>query len=211
MKIKILACLYCTLAILAVLGFNPFAKDGITHTQLAQNPQKTSEKYKDIWADRTIEKKLKLACSYQSGDCVGTITIPKMDYYEMPIYYGADDVNNNWQITTLGHLGNWDMFGEDGRAAVGAHNYQLFANLEVLEPGDLFLIESNDEIFIYEVVGNHVYNHLVDDWYQVAYKDALPYSVSLMTCWPMTQGAESTGDTYIVYSRMVKGVQYKSE
>lgn len=197
------------MAVFAVLGFAPFAQGALTYTQLKQKPLITIEKYKNIWQDRVIKESPIMERTYQSGDKIGTITIPKMKYYEMPIYYGADRINNNWQITTLGHLGNWDMLGENGRAAVGAHNYQLFSNLPTLQPGDLFLIETDADIFVYEVIGNTIYNHSVDDWYQVAYRDALPYSVSLMTCYPIEQGAEATKDTYIVYSKMIRGTKYE--
>ena len=208
LKISFFIMIYLLLASFAVMGFKPFAKDALTYTELAQNPEKTIEKYANIWEDRTIIEKPYYEKNFESGDCVGTITIPRMNYYEMPIYYGADHINNNWQITTMGHLGNWDMFGENGRAAVGAHNYQLFSNLPDMQKGDLFLIETDEDIFIYEVIGSRVYDHLTDDWYQVAYLDALPYSVNLMTCWPIEQGMEATEDTYIVYSKMVHGIKY---
>lgn len=207
-KIKLLFFVYCLMALFAVFGFTTFAQGAMTYTQIRQNPEETTEKYKNIWSDRTITKVPYQHRNYESGEQVGTITIPKMGYYEMPIYYGSDRVNNNWQITTLGYLGNWDMFGENGRVAAGAHNYQLFSNLPLLESGDLFLVETEVDIFIYEVIGNAIYDHTKDDWYQVAYEDALPYSVSLMTCYPIEQGAEATKDTYIVYSKMVRGTKY---
>ena len=208
MKNRLLIMVYTLLLIFCLAGFKPFAKDALTYTAISQNPEKTMERYKDFWDSRTITEKPFHGRVYESGEIVGYITIPKMEYYEMPIYYGSDLINNNWQITTLGHLGNWDMFGENGRAAVGAHNYQLFSNLPVMEEGDLFLIETPDDIYIYEVTGSRVYDHTVDDWHQVAYEDALPYSVSLMTCWPIEQGAEATNDTYIVYSKMVRGTKF---
>lgn len=211
MKRKLLVIMYCALMVLAVIGFKPFALDAATYTQWIQDPDKTIAKYKDKWSDRTIVEKVQPEFSYQSGDEVGTITIPRMNYYEMPIYYGYDLVNNNWQITTMGNLGNWEFFGQNGRAAVGAHNYQLFSNLPDMEEGDLFIIETEYDTFIYEVTGHRVYDHLKDDWYQIAYQDALPYSISLMTCWPIEQGAEATEDTYIVYSKMVSGAKYTAD
>lgn len=208
LKYKLLIAVYILLIIFSVVGFKTFAQNALTYTQILQDPEKTKLKYQDIWSDLRINEAPNPHHEYQSGDYVGTITIPKMGYYEMPIYYGSNTVNNNWQITTLGHLGNWDMFGEDGCAAVGAHNYQLFSNLPQLQEGDLFLIETEDDIYIYEVIGYHIYDHTKDDWYQVAYKNALPYSVNLMTCWPIEQGAEATEDTYIVYSKMVRGTKF---
>lgn len=207
-KYRLLFLSYCLMALFAVLGFATFAQGALTYTQIRQNPEETMEKYKDIWSDLVITQKPFIPRDYEPSEQVGTITIPKMEYYEMPIYYGSNRINNNWQITTLGYLGNWDMFGESGSAAVGAHNYQLFANLPRLEPGDLFLIDTQEDIFVYEVTGSAVYDHTKDNWYRIAYKDAQPYSVSLMTCYPIEQGAEATEDTYIVYSKMVRGTQY---
>ena len=211
MKIKLFIALCITLSLMAVLGFDRFAIDAFTFTQSRQNAEATMEKYKDVWEDRTINEAPNPypSLNLESGKIVGTITIPKMDYYEMPIYYGSNKFNNNWQISTAGYLGNWNMFGEEGRAVVGAHNYQLFTRLPELQEGDLFLIETEQEIFIYEVLGNRIYDHLVDDWNEVAYQDSQPYSVTLMTCYPIIQGAEATQDMYMVYSKMVKGTVYK--
>lgn len=207
-KYRLLFLVYCLMALIAVLGFTTFAQGALTYTQMRQNPKETMEKYKDIWSERMITEAPYEHRNYEFGEQIGTITIPKMGSYEMPIYYGSNRINNNWQITTLGYLGNWDMFGENGRAAVGAHNYQLFSNLPLLEPGDLFLIETEADIFIYEVIGSMIYDGTKDNWYQVAYQEALPYSVNLMTCYPIEQGAEATEDTYIVYSKMVRGTKY---
>lgn len=210
MKYRLLFLVYCLLAVFAVSGFGTFAQGALTYTQLRQNPEETMSKYEDVWSKREIVEKPAVKRTYESGELVGTITIPKMGYYEMPIYYGSNLINNNWQITTPGYLGNWDMFGEDRCAAVGAHNYQLFSNLPLMEDGDLFIIETEDDLFIYEVIGRAIYDHTKDDWSQVSYQDSLPYSVSLMTCYPIEQGAEATEDTYIVYSQMVSGTKYIS-
>lgn len=208
LKKKLLCFAYLLLVLLCIVGFGPFAKESVTYTSVSQNPDATMEKYKDIWADRTIRELPARSRSYKSGEVVGHITIPKMEYYEMPIYYGSDKINNNWQITTPGYLGNWDMFGECGVASVGAHNYQLFQNLGVMETGDLFLIDTKDDIFIYEVTRTDIYDHTKDDWTKLTYTQAEKYSVSLMTCYPIEKGAEATLDTYIVYSTMVRGTKY---
>lgn len=208
MRNKLTLLCLIVLGCLSLLGFAPMAQQPLTFTMLRQDPEATMEKYAAYWADTTITQSAEPAAAYRNGDVVGTITIPKMDYYEMPIYYGSDTVNTNWQITTAGYLGNWDMFGEPGRAVVGAHNYQLFTQLPVLEPGDRFLIETEQDIFVYEVTGHTVFDHETDDWTQVAYESAEPYSVDLMTCYPIEPGAATDGDMYIVYSRMVRGTQF---
>lgn len=209
MKIIIITGVYGLLIVFCVIGFKPLAKDALTYTMISQHPEQTMAKYKGIWNDRTIKKIPNPKKSYREDYIVGRITIPKMEYYEMPVYYGSDKNNNNWQITTAGYLGNWDMFGEKGVAVVGAHNYQLFKNLEVLQPGDLFLIETEDDIFLYEVTGSTIFDHEKDRWTDVAYHAAENYSVNLMTCYPIDQGEEETQDRYIVYSKMIRGTQYE--
>ena len=82
MKRKLLVIMYCALMVLAVIGFKPFALDAATYTQWIQDPDKTIAKYKDKWSDRTIVEKVQPEFSYQSGDEVGTITIPRMNYYD---------------------------------------------------------------------------------------------------------------------------------
>lgn len=208
MKKIVIISVYVLMLVFCMVGFKPFARDALTYTMISQHPEKTLEKYKNIWSDRTIKKESNPGYVYNDDQIVGRITIPKMGYYEMPIYYGSDDVNNNWQITTAGYLGNWDMFGDKGVSVVGAHNYQLFKNLEALQPGDQFLIETDHDIFIYEVTGHTVFDHKTDDWTQTAYDDAQDYSVDLMTCYPIKQGADATQDRYIVYSKMIRGTQY---
>ena len=209
MRFKIVSLLYVILAIVACIGFNPFARDAITYTMLTQSKEETIEKYEDVWGQRIIQTVPQdNPMVYVAGEIVGTITIPRMDYYETPIYYGSDEINNNWQITTPGYIGNWDMFGEDGVSVVGAHNYQLFSNIELLEIGDLFIIETSDDMFIYEVSGTAIYDHSKDNWRELSYDNANPFSVTLMTCYPIEQGAEATKDTYLVYSKLVHGTKY---
>ena len=209
MRFKIVCLLYGILAIVACIGFIPFAGDAITYTMLKQNKEETIEKYENVWDNRLIQNVPNVKqTQYLTGEIVATITIPRMDYYEMPIYYGSNEINNNWQITTPGYLENWDMFGEEGVSVVGAHNYQLFSNIELLEIGDLFIIETTADIFIYEVSGTDIYDHSNDNWKELSYDNSNPYSVTLMTCYPIEQGAEATKDTYLVYSKLVNGTKY---
>lgn len=199
---------YLALALAALFLFPKMAQQATTFTMLSQDANATMEKYAGYWDDTTIISKPTQTGQYHDGEIVATITIPQMGFYEMPIYYGANDVNNNWQITTPGYVGGWDMFGERGRSAVGAHNYQLFTELPVMVPGEKFIVETAGEVFVYEVTGSHIYDHLKEDWGAVAYQAAELYSVTLMTCYPIEQGAAATKDMYLVYSRMVRGIQY---
>ncbi|MEG2404673.1 MAG: sortase [Oscillospiraceae bacterium] len=207
MKHKLLLTTYLLFAIASVLLFNDMAINPITFTQLTQNPEKTMQKYKNVWDDTTIVTKSKTDAEFVLGEKVGTITIPKMKYYERPIYYGSNNLNNNWQISTPGYLGNWGMFGDKRSAALGAHNYQLFSQLPTMEKGDLFIIETDIDTYVFEVTGMCVYNHTKDDWNKTAFADSAPYSTTLMTCYPVD--AVVTKDMYLVYSKMKKGTKFE--
>lgn len=181
----------------------------ITFTQIRQNPQKTMEKYVDTWNDETIHKRMFEKKNYKLGDIVGTITIPSIDIYEMPIYYGTTNENKNWQITTPGYEGNWQLFGEYGMAAVGAHNYQLFSKLPDVEIGEKFIVETADDTYVYEIQSEKVYDHTAGNWTDAVYTGGKPYSVSLLTCYPV--GEADTKDRYIVYATLQKGTVFADE
>lgn len=210
MKYRFTMVIFFVLIAVTIFAFPQMALNPITFTQMEQNPSKTKEKYKDIWDETKIKTRPRTDTKYKAGEIVATITIPKMEYYEMPVYYGSDDINNNWQITTPGYLGNWDMFGDKGRAGIGAHNYQLFKNLPRLKKGDKFIVETPLDIYVYEVTKTAIYDHTKDDWNKVAYAAGAPSSVTLMTCYPVDAGIEATEDMYLVYSKMVKGTVFES-
>lgn len=175
----------------------------MTFSQVKQNEQATMEKYQNDWNDTSIHQKPLLKPTYVYGDQIATITIPKMNLFEYPIYYGSDPVLNNWQITTPGHFGNWSLFGEVGVTCVGAHNYQLFKNLKVLEVGDKIIVETTIDRYVYVVDSVGIYNHELDDWDNVATKHKESYALNLMTCYPFD--AIKTKDMYIVYTTLQKG------
>lgn len=189
--------------------FPVVAQNPTTFAQLVQNKEKTLEKYKNIWNDTTIREINTKSPEYKLGEQIGTLTIPKMNIYEMPIYYGADDINNNWQITAPGHFGNWGIFGEKPVTALGGHNYQLFYDLPKLEIGDKFIVETYFDTFIYEVTGTAIYESGKHDWTELAFENKEPYSVDLLTCYPIAKVV--TNDMYIVYTKMVKGTKFLIE
>lgn len=189
--------------------FEVVAQNPTTFAQMSQDKEKTLEKYKDVWNDTTIIEVDTLAPEYTLGELVGTLTIPRMNIYEMPIYYGADDINNNWQITAPGRFGNWGIFGEKAITALGGHNYQLFYDLPNMQVGDKFIVETPFDIFIYEVTGSTIYESGVHDWSDLAFNDKEPYSVDLLTCYPIEKVV--TNDMYIVYTKMVSGTKFLQE
>ncbi|MEG0764239.1 MAG: sortase [Oscillospiraceae bacterium] len=207
MKRKLFLLVYFTFGLISILLFDKMAVNPITFTQAAQNPKETMLKYKDVWEDNTIVTKSKSNIEYTEGEIVGTLTIPKLEYYERPIYYGSNNFNNNWQVTTPGYIGNWGMFGDMRCAALGAHNYQLFSKLPSLEKGDLFIVETKTDTYVYEVIGAKIFDHTKDDWNKVAFINSEPHSTTLMTCYPVD--AVVTKDMYLVYSKMKKGTVFQ--
>lgn len=198
------------LAAISVLLFPIIAQKQMTFSQWDMHPEETMEKYQFDWEDTTLKRaEHPHIKTHVSGEQVASITIPKMEIYELPVYYGADEVNNNWQITTPGHLGNWSVFGEAGVSCVGAHNYQLFKNLNVLVPGDKILIETTHDVYVYVVDEIDIYHAGQDDWNQKATKHKAPYALNLMTCYPFD--AVETDDMYIVYTSIQKGTLYASK
>lgn len=189
--------------------FADVAKHPTTFAQLEQDKEKTLEKYKDVWNDKNIVEVDAYSPEYKLGEEIGKLTIPRMDIYEMPIYYGSDDINNNWQITAPGRFGNWGIFGEKSVTALGGHNYQLFYNLPKMQVGDKFLIETPFDNFIYEVTGKTIYESGKDDWTDLAFNNKEPYSVDLLTCYPIEKIV--TNDMYIVYTKMVSGTKFLKE
>ena len=192
------------IAAICVALFPKVAETPVTFSQWVQDREATEEKYKDYWDDETITTLDRgPERSYELGDVVATLTLPALDIYEMPIYYGSDTINNNWQITPSGYLGHWDMFGDEGVACVGAHNYQLFHDLPEVPIGSKFIIETDVDVYVYEIIGSAVYDHTKDDFSELAYRSAQVYSTDLITCYPIEM--IETEDSYILYSRLQRG------
>ena len=155
---------FAVMVVLAIALFPVLAKEASTFTGARQNREQTMTKYESSWTDNQIITKNFQKNEYLNGEITGYITIPAMDIYELPVYYGENDINNNWQITTAGYLGNWGMLTDKKAACIGAHNYQLFQTLPKLKAGDKFIVENETDIYVYEVTGTAVYVAAKDDW-----------------------------------------------
>lgn len=195
----------CALA--CVFLFPSIALNPLTFSQWSMDKEATMEKYKDDWNKEDILRSKAKQEDFQLGDVVGTITIPRMEIYELPIYNGSTEINNNWQITTPGHLGNYALFGEPGVSSVGAHNYQLFKDLPSLQVNDKILIETSFDRYVYVVEGSDVYHHKTDNWNAKATKHTKDAALNLMTCYPID--AVKTDDMFIVYTSLQKGTIFE--
>lgn len=198
------ACAAC----LSIVVFPSISKNPLTFAQANQDKDATMKKYKNDWNSNLIRHENGNNTKYHNGDTVATITIPRMDIFELPVYYGSNPVNNNWQITTPGHAGNYAMFGEPGVSCIGAHNYQLFKNLPNLKIGDKLIVETNIDTYVYIVDGIDIYDNTKDVWYKKATAHKYEYGLTLMTCYPMD--AIKTNDMYLVYTSLLKGTIFDS-
>lgn len=192
----------CITGLCIVLSFT-IAQNPLTFSQMNQDKESTLIKYKNTWNNSDIKYKQINETAYYDGDIVATITIPKMEIYELPVYYGANPVNNNWRITTPGHDGNYAMFGEPGVSCIGAHNYQLFKQLPSLVIGDKIIVETDLDTYVYVVDGTDIYDNTKDIWNKKATLHKKDYGLTLMTCYPMD--AIQTNDMYLVYTSLQKG------
>lgn len=206
MKKWLSAVVFVLVCALSVWLFPRVAAEPLTFIDLSMDPEKTTAKYADVWDDHTILQMSNPNTVYQTGDVIGTITIPKLNIYELNIYYESNYITSNWQISAPGHTGNWGIPGESTPTCIGSHNYQLFNKLPSLEVGDSFIIETDWDIYVYIVTETQVYNHLTDDWSETTYSSKKPYCVELMTCYPISE--VTTKDMYIVTAQMTKGTQF---
>lgn len=198
--------LITTSALFSIFLFSTLAMEPLTFSQWSMNKEETLKKYKDDWDLTEINYTEEKTSNFELGDVVGTITIPRMEIYELPIYYGSNEINNNWQVTTPGHLGNYAVFGEQGVSVVGAHNYQLFKELPNLQVKDKILIETSIDRYVYVVEDTDVYHHEIDDWNSLATRQFSAAALNLMTCYPID--AIKTDDMYIVYTSLQKGTLF---
>lgn len=203
--IILLVILVASMLLISKLSGAPIIDATFTDAQTNTNPQVTMNDLEIKTKERKIVDQILSPKKYMNGDVLAKITIPRMELYRYDVIYGANEINNNWQITAPGHQGNYGLFGERTPTIVGAHNYQLFHNLPTLQEGDYVYVEVDEQVFVYEVQGNFIYDHLKDDYNKIL--DRLePYSLGLMTCYPIDQ--KDTEDRYIVQTKMISGIKY---
>lgn len=204
---KLLLSILSFIAVAGCVWLFPYvAKNSTTFAQMLQDKEVTLEKFKTVWNNNTIIEINAKPPEFEIGEKIGTLTIPRMNIYEMPIYYGEDDINNNWQITAPGKHSNWGIFGSKDITALGGHNYQLFHDLPSMQIGDRFIVDMPFDTFVYEVTGSDIYVHGDDDFSDITTTGKEPYSVDLLTCYPIAEIV--TDDMYIVYTKMIKGTKF---
>lgn len=159
--------------------------------------------FENIQVNTTIKEGKIEKQNYSKGDKVAIVTIPRLGIYREAIVYGLDGKELKEQVSTLGYSGGWGMFGDCSPAEVGAHNYELFKYLPKMEEGDTIIIENDIDTYTYEVIGKMIFDNTKDNWKEDVYLKSEPYSLSLITCYPIEK--KETDDRYIVFTKLIGG------
>lgn len=152
---------------------------------------------------RTIEKVNLAENSYENGECVGLVSIPRLELFNEEILYALDGEELNNRISTAGYLGGWSMFGDEGPSTIGAHNYQLFKDLPSMQVGDIIHVKNDVGVYTYEVIDTMIFDYSEDSWKEDVYERSRDYSVTLMTCYPIEE--KNTEDMFIVFTKLIGG------
>lgn len=152
---------------------------------------------------RTIETVDWAKHSYEKGECVGVVSIPRLELFNEEILYNLDGEELKNKISTAGYLGGWSMFGEEGPSTIGAHNYQLFKDLPNMQIGDIIHVKNDIGIYTYEVTDTMIFDDSEDNWKKDVYERSRDYSVTLMTCYPVEK--RNTEDMFIVFTKLIGG------
>lgn len=152
---------------------------------------------------RTIEKVNLVEHSYEKGEHIGLISIPRLELFNEEILYALDGEDLKNKISTAGYLGGWSMFGDKGPSTIGAHNYQLFKDLPSMQVGDIIHVKNDVGIYTYEVIDTMIFDNSEDSWKEDVYERSRDYSVTLMTCYPIKE--KNTEDMFIVFTKLIGG------
>lgn len=150
---------------------------------------------------RTIETVDLGEHSYEKGECVGLVSIPRLELFNEEILYALDGEDLKSKIATAGYLGGWSMFGDEGPSTLGSHNYQLFKELPSIQCGDIVHVKNDFGVYTYEVIDTMIFDDSEDSWKEDVYKRSRDYSVTLMTCYPIEE--KNTEDMFIVFTKLI--------
>ena len=162
-----------------------------------------NEKNFNLEESKIIEKVEFIEDSYEKGECVGLVSIPRLELFNEEILYALDGEELKNKVSTAGYLGGWGMFEDKEPATIGAHNYELFKKLPNIEIGDIIHIKNDIGIYTYEVTDTMIFDNSEDSWKEDVYKRSRDYSVTLMTCYPI--GERNTEDMFIVFTELIGG------
>lgn len=119
---------------------------------------------------------------------------------DCPLYFGDSDMalaNGAGQYSS-----SW-LPGYGGTILVAGHNYSVFYNLQYVEVGDVFRVETNYGVYEYQVTDIQVHDHRDESAYDLTSRDR--EVLVLYTCWPMQRMAGVKTDRLFVYADKISG------
>ncbi len=130
------------LVVLGVVGWQLWGTTYISHRRQAE----TVDRLQEAWRDGAAEVKT------DHGTATAVVRIPALgDDYEVPLLEGtSDDV----LATGFGHFPETAGPGDNGNFAVAAHRIthgEPLRQMPDLDPGDQVLVETADEVYVYEL------------------------------------------------------------
>jgi sortase A len=130
------------LVIVGVVVWQLWGTTYVSHRRQAE----TVDQLQDAWRDGATDVKT------DHGTATAVVRIPAFGAdYEVPLLEGtSDDV----LATGFGHFPDSAGPGEDGNFAVAAHRIthgEPLRNMPDLDPGDQVLVETEDEVYVYEL------------------------------------------------------------
>lgn len=135
-------------------------------------------------------------------DIVGVLTVPSMDI-KLPIYAGATKENMAKGVALLGET-SYPSSGENVNTVLAAHRgwkgIPMFRNIEQIEIGDTFTIETSCELLTYKVTGTRIISP--DDIDAICIQPGRNLA-TLITCHPYTKNYQR----YVVYGELIESNQ----
>ena len=130
------------LVVLGVVGWQLWGTTYISHRRQAE----TVDRLQEAWRDGAAEVKT------DHGTATAVVRIPEFgDDYEVPLLEGtSDDV----LATGFGHFPETAGPGENGNFAIAGHRIthgEPLRQMPDLDPGDQVLVETADEVYVYEL------------------------------------------------------------
>jgi sortase A len=130
------------LVIIAVVGWQLWGTTYVSHRRQAE----TVDDLRKAWRDGAVELRT------EHGTATAVVRIPELgDDYAVPLLEGtSDDV----LATGFGHLSGTAGPGKSGNFAIAGHRIthgEPLRHMPDLDPGDRVLVETADEVYVYEL------------------------------------------------------------
>ncbi|CAM3320853.1 class E sortase [Stackebrandtia soli] len=146
--VRVFAELFVTFG-MVVLLFAAYQIWGKT-AEITNAQDELDQELEDSWAEDEDDPTL----SAVPGDAVARLYMPQIRPEPWTIVEGTELADIE---TAPGHYEDSVMPGGQGNFAVAGHNVPaIFRHIDVLQPGDLIVVETKTTFYIYEITGNEI-------------------------------------------------------